>query len=160
MSSTTPRAVSPEKRACGSSTSRCAMTGTASFWICSGVDKIKAVKQRQRLRGFHQGNGRARAGAQLHAAGRARGGHQVHHVAFQFFADADVFHRALEREHIRQRGDRLQFIKRMVVLLRGEDGDFLGRRHVAERELHGKPVHLRLRQRIGAAKFHRVFAWR
>ena len=30
-SSTTPRAVTPEKRACGSSTSRWAMTGTASF---------------------------------------------------------------------------------------------------------------------------------
>ena len=29
-SSTTPRAVTPEKRACGSSTRRCAITGTAS----------------------------------------------------------------------------------------------------------------------------------
>ena len=30
MSSTTPRAVRPEKRACGCMTRRCAMTGTAS----------------------------------------------------------------------------------------------------------------------------------
>ena len=45
----------------------------------------------------------------------------------------------------------------MVVFLRGEDRHFIRRRNVTERELHREPVHLRLRQRIGAAKFHRVF---
>src|SRR5688572_5122544 len=43
-SSTTPRAVSPEKRACGSMTSRCARTETASSWICSGVTKSRPSK--------------------------------------------------------------------------------------------------------------------
>src|SRR5439155_901992 len=38
-SSTIPRAVTPEKRACGSITSRCARTGTASSWTCSGTTK-------------------------------------------------------------------------------------------------------------------------
>src|SRR5256712_12693351 len=37
ISSTRPGAVTPEKRACGSITSRCAMTGTASSWTCSGT---------------------------------------------------------------------------------------------------------------------------
>src|SRR5690606_27747335 len=36
-SSTTLRAVNPEKRACGCMTSRCAITGPARAWICSGV---------------------------------------------------------------------------------------------------------------------------
>ncbi len=66
------------------------------------------------------------------------------------------FDGVLQRDDIRQRRDRLQFVQRMIVFLRGENGDLLVRRHVAERELHRKPVHLRLRQRIRAAKFHRV----
>src|SRR2546427_113595 len=37
ISSTIPRAVTPEKRACASITSRCARTGTASSWTCSGT---------------------------------------------------------------------------------------------------------------------------
>ena len=44
----------------------------------------------------------------------------------------------------------------MVVFLRGENGDLLLRRYIAKGELHGKPVHLCLRQGIGAAKFHGV----
>ena len=36
ISSTTDAAVAPEKRACGSSARRWAMTGTASSWTCSG----------------------------------------------------------------------------------------------------------------------------
>ena len=44
----------------------------------------------------------------------------------------------------------------MIVFLRGEDGDFLGGRHIAEGALHRETVHLRLRERIGAAELHGV----
>jgi len=62
----------------------------------------------------------------------------------------------LEREHVRECGAGLERFERMRVLLRGQDRDFLGRLHVAERELHREPVHLRFGQRIRAAKLDRV----
>ncbi len=88
----------------------------------------------------------------MNTAGHARRADQFHRIALQLLADANILRRVLEREDIRERDARLQRVERVGVLLRGQDGDFLGWLHVAQRELHREPVHLRLRQRIRAAK--------
>ena len=119
--------------------------------------EILSVKQRHRLRRFHQRDGCTRTRAQLHALRRARGGDEIHDVAFQFATDTDVFHGALHGDDIGQRRGGFQFIKWMVVFLRGENGNLFLGGNVAERELHREPIHLRLRQRIRPAKFHGVF---
>ena len=41
--------------------------------------------------------------------------------------------------------------------LGGQDGDFLRRRHIAQRELHGETVHLRFGQRICPPELDRIF---
>ena len=119
-------------------------------------DKVHSIEQRQRLRAFHQGNRCARARAELHAIGRARAADQVDDVMLQFLADANTLDGAFQVEQVRQRGARFEQLERMIVFLRGEDGYLVIRLHIAERELHREPVHLRLGQGIRPAKFHRV----
>ena len=61
-----------------------------------------------------------------------------------------------ERGHVSKRDARRERIERMIVRLSGENGDLIRRLHIAERELHREPIHLRFRQRIRASKFHGV----
>jgi len=41
-------------------------------------------------------------------------------------------------------------------VLSGQDSDFLTCLDVAQRELHGEPIHLRFRQRVSSAELYRV----
>ena len=123
-----------------------------------GRYEVESIKQRQRLGSLHQRQGRARAGAELHA-GRAPGGTgQLHDVTLQFFTQAHLPHRRLEGEQVCGGDARVEIFQRMVVGLRRKNGHLVFRRHVAEGELQGEAVHLRLGQRVGAAELDRVLS--
>ena len=119
-------------------------------------DELLASEERQGLGSFHQGDRGTRAGAELNTIGGARRAHQRDHVRFQFIADADFLGGASERVDVFESDARLQIIERMNMLLRCKDSDFFMRLNVPEREFQGEAVHLRLRERIGAAKLDGV----
>jgi len=61
--------------------------------------KIEPFKQGQSLGGFHERNGGARTGAELHARRLPGGRNEIDRVALEFDTHPHIFHRPFERDH-------------------------------------------------------------
>jgi len=97
------------------------MTGTGERLDLFRRDKIRAIKQGSACAVFINAMDAPRLAPSWTPPPFASPP-PVNGVSVSFVADAHVFHRALERNHIRERGDGFQFVERMIVLLRREDG--------------------------------------
>src|SRR3954469_5297696 len=130
--------------------------GDGEFLDLLGSDKFPPIKQSEGLGSLHQREGSAGASPELHAGDGASAGDDLHHVAFDFFADAYLADGALEVQHIRKGDTTGDSLERMALLLGSEDRDFFLCCDVTETEIHGESIHLSLRQRIGASKLDRI----
>src|SRR5205823_6080366 len=90
----------------------------------------------------------ARAGPEVDAGVSARLAEERDDVAAEALLDEDASRGLDEAEHVGSARDRLQRVERRRTGLLVEHPRLFRERWVAERQAHGEPVELRLRQRV------------
>ncbi len=121
-----------------------------------GRDIIQPVEHRQSLAAAHQCKRSTGARPQPDAGSLPRGRGQSHHVVLDLVTHPNATDRVSPPQSLVNGSAGGALRERVVLLLRGEDGNLLLSRQITQTEPHGEPVHLGFGQRISPAKLHRV----